>query len=70
MVEVPEFYVMWDIDLTADSPEEAARLALEIQRDPTSTATTFEVTESTEYGWSHTPQEIIVTDERKEGNHG
>ena len=38
-----EFRVRWEIDLTADSPEAAARQALEIQRDPGSFATIFEV---------------------------
>jgi len=39
------YRVTWVIDLEADSPEEAARKALEIQRDPDSTATVFEVQE-------------------------
>lgn len=38
-----EYCVTWTIDLDASSPEEAARLALEIQRDPTSIATVFDV---------------------------
>lgn len=37
------FKVRWEIDLAADSPEAAARQALEIQRDPNSLATIFEV---------------------------
>lgn len=37
------YTVTWDIDIDADSPEEAAKLALEIQRDPNSTATYFSV---------------------------
>ena len=37
------YKVTWEIDLEADSPEEAARLALEIHRDPESTATCFDV---------------------------
>ena len=37
------FKVIWEIDLDADSPVEAARLALAIQRDPYSIATHFEV---------------------------
>ncbi|SRR5579885_1513013 len=39
-----EYRVSWKIDLDADSPEQAARAALRIQRDPTSIATVFEVT--------------------------
>jgi hypothetical protein len=37
------YLTRWEIDVYADSPEDAARCALEIQRDPTSTATVFEV---------------------------
>lgn len=40
---MPEFRVAWEIDIDADSPEEAARKALEIQRDPNSIATVFAV---------------------------
>ena len=35
--------VHWTIELTADSPRHAAERALEIHRDPTSTATVFGV---------------------------
>jgi hypothetical protein len=38
-----EFYIEWRIELEADSPEEAARKALKIQRDPESIATVFHV---------------------------
>ncbi len=38
-----EFRVRWEIDLDADSPEDAARQALAIQRDLNSLATIFEV---------------------------
>lgn len=38
-----DYRVTWSIDITADSPVEAARLALAIQRDPRSTATVFNV---------------------------
>lgn len=37
------FRVMWEIDIEADSPEEAAVKALEIQRNPDSWATVFDV---------------------------
>lgn len=38
------FYaITWDIEIDADSPREAALKALEIQRDPNSTATVFSV---------------------------
>ena len=38
-----DYYVTWDIELDATSPEVAAEMALEIQRDPTSIATVFTV---------------------------
>lgn len=40
---MPEYVVTWTNDITADSPREAAELALAMQRDPTSIATVFEV---------------------------
>ncbi len=40
-----EYTVKWEIQVEATSPEAAARQALEIQRDVTSTATVFEVSE-------------------------
>lgn len=38
-----EYRVTWYIDIYAASPEDAARRALEIQRDPESIATIFDV---------------------------
>ena len=38
-----EYRVTWTIDLDADSPEDAARLALAIHRNPQSLATVFDV---------------------------
>lgn len=37
------YLVEWSIDIEADSAEEAARQALEIQRNPASMATVFRV---------------------------
>lgn len=37
------YLVTWEIELDAETPEEAARKALEIQRDPNSIATVFDV---------------------------
>jgi hypothetical protein len=39
------YRVSWTIDVEASSKEEAAQLALKIQRDPTSIATVFDVME-------------------------
>ncbi len=38
-----EYYIEWRIEIEAGSPEEAARKALAIQRDPQSIATAFHV---------------------------
>lgn len=42
-----EYTVTWTIQVDADSPEQAARIAGDIQRDPESTATIFHVTDET-----------------------
>lgn len=42
---MPDYLVMWEIDINAKSPEAAAAKALEIQRDPNSVATVFDVTD-------------------------
>jgi hypothetical protein len=42
-----EYLVTWEIQLDADSPEDAAHRALETQRDPDSIATVFGVTDET-----------------------
>lgn len=39
------YRVVWEIDITAASPREAAKLALEIQQDPESTAIVFQVSD-------------------------
>lgn len=46
-----EYRVVWEIELVAGSPREAAQRSLEIQRDPSSTATVFEVYD--EFGKRH-----------------
>jgi len=50
-----EWIVMWTIEVDADYPDEAAHRALEIMRDPESTATCFQVVgkgEGGEMKWS------------------
>ncbi len=42
---MPEYRVKWEVDLIANSPEDAARQALEIQRDLGSVASVFTVTD-------------------------
>jgi hypothetical protein len=46
-----EFRVMWEIEIHADSPEEAAEQARALQLDPVMPATVFEV-------WDHTKQKM------------
>jgi len=38
-----EFYIVWTINVSAESPKEAAKEALRIQRDVNSIATVFDV---------------------------
>jgi len=40
------YLVMWEIEVPANTPVEAARECLKIQRDPESTATVFEVVDT------------------------
>jgi hypothetical protein len=40
-----EYLVTWSVDVDADDPHEAAAKALEMQRDPSSTALVFTVQE-------------------------
>ena len=47
---MPMYRVVWEIDIEADSPVLAAKEALLTQRDPTSTATVFVVSEHGSYG--------------------
>jgi len=42
---MPAYLVEWSIDIDAETPEEAAKLALEVQRDPESQGLFFEVTD-------------------------
>lgn len=42
---MPEYRVMWEIDIGADTPVEAARQARAYQRDPEAIAGVFEVRE-------------------------
>lgn len=51
------YRVTWKIDIDADSPEEAAQKALEIQRDPNSIATVMQVKDAT--GTKHTIDPVI-----------
>ena len=47
-----QYLVKWEIDIEADNPEEAARKALEIQRDRNSRALVFDVIhEANDYKW-------------------
>ena len=42
---MPEYFVTWEVNLTADSPEEAAQIARDWQLDPDMEATCFTVEE-------------------------
>lgn len=51
--QVREYLVEWRVSIAARSPREAAKIALEIQRDPESIATFFSV---------HTPEASVEID--------
>ncbi len=59
---MPQYRVSWTADLDADSAEAAARLALDIQRDPSSIATVFAVTRKYESGRLGEPQHVDLTE--------
>lgn len=42
---MPEYHLEWEIDLTADSPLEAAKEALAVQRDLNAITSVFTVTD-------------------------
>jgi hypothetical protein len=46
MSKTKEYRVVWKIDIEADSPRRAAEYARWIQKDPSSTATLFEVVDT------------------------
>ena len=51
-----EYHITWKIEVEADSFEHAAQIALDIQRDPNSIATQFEVRDA-----SGTIRELDIT---------
>ena len=56
------YSVNWSIDIEAESPVEAARQALEIHRDPNSTATVFDVYDK---DGNHTRIDLLETGENR-----
>ena len=52
------YLVRWEISIEAETPKEAAKQAYEIQQDPQSTATIFEVFK--DYYESASPESTIV----------
>jgi len=43
---VPEYHVLWEMDVIADNPLEAAKEALNVHRDLSSIASVFTVTDA------------------------
>ncbi len=41
------YLIKWEVDIEADSPQEAAKIAREMQLDPDSEAVVFDVTHPT-----------------------
>jgi hypothetical protein len=58
------YRVTWEIDITADSPEEAAMAAKQIQQDPESCANVFCISEA-DNGSFCTVVDLDVIDERR-----
>lgn len=56
---MPEYLVIWEIDIEADTPRDAALEALEIQRNIGSEATVFKVKEKGTFG-KHDGEEVII----------
>jgi len=48
-----EWEVSWVIEIYADTPEQAARIAMEIQRDPDSMAGAFRVQNTANYNQAY-----------------
>jgi len=48
---MPRYLVRWEIDIEAESEQEAAEKARTIQMNPESTATVFDVTSVDRWGW-------------------
>lgn len=55
-----DYRVAWMIELKANSPEDAAAKALEIQRNPESIATHFTIAERCECGEFHVEECVDV----------
>lgn len=64
MPKQKQYRVMWEIDVWDETPLQAARQALAIQRDPGSTATVFDV-----YGptgrHTHVDTELVATTKKE-----
>lgn len=60
VADCPEqrYHVTWSIHLWARTPQEAAQRALEIQRDPASFATIFDVDGDEESGFRRTTVDL------------
>ncbi|WP_018609561.1 hypothetical protein [Uliginosibacterium gangwonense] len=65
---MPEYTVVWEIQISAESHEEAAAEALEIMRRPDSIATVFHVTDKDDVQVVCDAGEgIVLRDEREHG---
>ncbi len=54
---MPQYHILWKIDLEAESPEDATLQALGIHRDPESIATVFSIEhQGVRQGEQHDPQ--------------
>jgi hypothetical protein len=62
-----EYRLRWEIDVDAENAQEAARRALEIQRDPRSIATVFDVAERPKGPYQRIDAQVPRADEEPTG---
>ena len=66
---MPDYRVIWEVDVTANHPRDAAREALKMMKDPESEAVVFEVCDLFAGGKWQPGVEIDLIDD-KEQQHG
>lgn len=60
---MPAYRVIWEIDIDADSPLEAAKQARKYQLDPESTSTIFDITDR---AGKQTQIDLMTAEDNKE----
>ena len=60
------YFVVWNVELNAEDEQDAAKRALEMQRDPRSIATVFEVYPGDSKVFGIVPAKGVVVDAEEE----